>query len=131
MQEFVKSVEQPLEICKDDTAGDFIKCTYNYDNDSYRSPWSNKFFPELEEPHYPANEFRELEIKFNKIFSLYKKLYYSNSAVSSVYIYDLGETIEQGFICCLLIKNCNIKMKTKALIKQKKYLKKEAWILLI
>ena len=35
-------------------------------------------------------------------------MYYSNSAVSSVYVFDIGETIEQGFICCLLIKNSKI-----------------------
>lgn len=27
------------------TGRDFLKCEYNRDGDSYRSPWSNKYFP--------------------------------------------------------------------------------------
>ena len=33
---FLQKVDTPLEICRDDVLGDFIKCEYNRDGDSYR-----------------------------------------------------------------------------------------------
>ena len=47
-----------LEIEFDEQANrDFLKCEYNRDGDSYRSPWSNKYYPEASgEAVYPSNE---------------------------------------------------------------------------
>lgn len=39
------------------------------------------------------------------MFSLYKKAYYSPSAVSSVYIWPLGDNIEDGIALSVLLKN--------------------------
>ena len=47
-----------------DMKKEFLFCEYNKDNDSYRSPWSNKYYPEIEleegeedyEPIYPSME---------------------------------------------------------------------------
>jgi hypothetical protein len=36
LNSFLQKVDTPLEICKDDVLGDFIKCEYNRDGDSYR-----------------------------------------------------------------------------------------------
>lgn len=46
-------------------------------------------------------------MSLNKIFKLYSKSYYAN-AISSVYVWELGNTIEDGFCVAVLIKN-NVK----------------------
>ena len=108
--EFLNNIEKQLEICKDDSMGYFIKSSFNRVGDSYRSPWTNKFFPELEQPVYPPEIFRDLEVAFNDIYSLYAKLYYGNDAVSSVYVWEQGDSLENGFYIGLLIDNgTNIK----------------------
>ncbi|GJS84534.1 probable F-actin-capping protein subunit beta [Tanacetum coccineum] len=40
-------------LCDEDSGKEFILCEYNRDADSYRSPWSNKFHPHLEDGMYP------------------------------------------------------------------------------
>ena len=47
-----------IEIEIDSNTGrDFLKCEYNRDGDAYRSPWSNKYFPQAtEDPIYPNAE---------------------------------------------------------------------------
>jgi capping protein (actin filament) muscle Z-line, beta len=51
---------------------DFLKCEYNRDGDSYRSPWSNQYFPEAsEEAVYPSNDLLQMEQKFNDVFNRY------------------------------------------------------------
>ncbi len=39
------------------------------------------------------------------MFSIYSSLYYSSNTVSSVYVWELGNSIEDGFIVSILIKN--------------------------
>ena len=47
MQKITDSVDQPLEVAQDEVSGrEYLKHEYNRDGDSYRSPWSNKFYPE-------------------------------------------------------------------------------------
>ena len=47
--EIVQKIDQPLEVEIDSKNGrEFLKCEYNRDGDAYRSPWSNKYFPESE-----------------------------------------------------------------------------------
>jgi capping protein (actin filament) muscle Z-line, beta len=70
-----------------------------------RSPLSNKYFPELEDGRQLPKDLRELEVKFNKIFSIYSKQYYSNTAITSTYLTDLGEKIDDGFLVTILIKH--------------------------
>jgi len=71
----------------------------------YRSPHSNEYFPYSEDGSYPPEELRELEIKLNKMFNLYKNAYYSLNAVSSVYLWNLGDSIEDGLAISVFIKN--------------------------
>jgi len=97
--------------------GNFIKCSYNKLGDSYRSPWTNKFFPELKEPIYPPEIFREFEKSFNEIYSLYAKLYYGNNAVSSVFIWEQGESLDNGFNVAMLIDNSKSIIKKIFLLK--------------
>ena len=71
----------------EDEYGIFLKSEFNRDGNSYRSPISNKYSPKINDGLYPIKELRNLEIKFNKMIQIYTKLYYSDSAVSSVYIW--------------------------------------------
>ena len=52
--EFIQKIDQPLEIEIDTDSGrEFLKCEYNRDGDSYRSPFSNKYFPKENQPEDP------------------------------------------------------------------------------
>lgn len=77
-----------------------MKHEYNRDGDSYRSPWSNQYFPATESTFFPSAPLLKLEQKANAMFATYVKLYY-DSAFSSVYMVD---TQEPGFNACFLVK---------------------------
>lgn len=48
----------------------FLKHEYNRDGDSYRSPWSNNYFPASPEASfYPSDQLRQMEIKANEVFA--------------------------------------------------------------
>jgi capping protein beta len=79
----------------------FIKHEYNRDGESYRSPWSNTYFPPIEGGFYPSSQNLLLEKKANQIFEQYVRIYYDEPAVSSVYITD-SQT--DGFNACYLVK---------------------------
>lgn len=82
------------------TGRDYIKHEYNRDGDSFRSPWSNKFFPECDATFFPSAPLLELEQKMNDVFAQYVKLYY-DYAISSVY---LANAADSGFNACFLVK---------------------------
>jgi len=90
--ELWQRVDLPLKIQQDESNGkDFIVCDYNRDGDSHRSPWSNQYFPELEEGLQPTGALRELELKANQIFDVYRRQYYE-TGVASVYMWELGDS---------------------------------------
>jgi capping protein beta len=61
----------------DDTVGKiFLKHEYNRDGDSYRSPWSNQYFPQADSSFFPSAPLLQLEQKANAMFATYVKLYY-------------------------------------------------------
>ncbi|GKE38978.1 probable F-actin-capping protein subunit beta [Tanacetum coccineum] len=62
---------QPV-LCDEDSGKEFILCEYNRDADSYRSPWSNKFHPHLDDGMYPSEELRKLEVEANEVFTIYR-----------------------------------------------------------
>lgn len=112
---FLQKIDMPTTVCNEDSHGEFLKSEYNRDGDSYRyilkylfhrSPYSNTYFPPVEaDARYPTQELRDLEVKLNKIFAVYAKAYYSSSTISSVYVWELGESIYEGFCIVVLIKN--------------------------
>merc|ERR1712176_1007497 len=94
--------DQPLSTAKDEETGrPFILCDYNRDGDSYRSPFSNKYFPPCEEGFMIPERLRELEVRCNSVFDTYRQLYYEGG-ISSVYLWDQEET--GGFAGVFLIK---------------------------
>ncbi|GAB2277790.1 hypothetical protein Dimus_012494 [Dionaea muscipula] len=100
--DLLSQVDQPLQVLYDADCGkDFILCEYNRDADSYRSPWSNKYHPPLDEGIFPSLELRKLEIEANDVFAVYCDQYYE-CGLSSVYIWEDDDN--EGFIACFLIK---------------------------
>ncbi len=85
--EVIQKIDQPLgnhswndalETEFDEGAGkEFLKCEYNRDGDSYRSPWSNTYFPQpSDDAIYPSNDLLSLEQKANNVFQTYVSLYF-------------------------------------------------------
>lgn len=87
---------------------EFLKCEYNKDGDSYRSPWTNKYFPEIvveegeEEPIVPSPFLLEMEKKANDVFARYAKMYYDQNFITSVNFFD--QDGESQFGSCWLVK---------------------------
>jgi len=99
-ENLLSAVDQPLKVAHDPiTRKDYLLCDYNRDGDSYRSPWSNKYDPPLEDGAVPSTALRNLEVQANEVFDIYRDLYYEGG-VSSVYCWDL----EDGFAAVILIK---------------------------
>jgi len=99
-EQLLSAVDQLLKIAHDPISKrDYLLCDYNRDGDSYRSPWSNKYDPPLDDGAVPSSELRKLEITGNEVFDIYRDLYYEGG-VSSVYCWDL----DGGFAACILIK---------------------------
>mmetsp|Transcript_24848 Transcript_24848/g.30052 ORF Transcript_24848/g.30052 Transcript_24848/m.30052 type:complete len:274 (-) Transcript_24848:943-1764(-) len=99
-EELLSRVDQPLQIAFDEVANkDFLLCDYNRDGDSYRSPWSNRYFPEIDDGAAPSDDIRALEVEANGVFDAYRDQYYEGG-VSSVYLWDT----DAGFAGCFLIK---------------------------
>jgi capping protein beta len=100
--ELLNHVDQPLKTHKDPDSGkQYILCDYNRDGDSYRSPWSNKYFPDMDDGFLPSSELRAMEADANRVFDHYRKLYFEGG-VSSVYFFDTDEK-EDSFGACFLI----------------------------
>mmetsp|Transcript_19073 Transcript_19073/g.19811 ORF Transcript_19073/g.19811 Transcript_19073/m.19811 type:complete len:279 (+) Transcript_19073:68-904(+) len=98
--ELLQRVDQPLEESNDPQAGRaFLLCDYNRDGDSYRSPWSNQYYPPIDDGFLPSEKLRAMEMEANELFDSYRELYFEGGT-SSVYLWDL----ENGFAGCFLIK---------------------------
>lgn len=104
-EDLLSSVDQPLQTATDPTnSRAYLLCDYNRDTDSYRSPWSNKFYPPLpasiaNDASYPSERIRNLEVELNSAFDVYRQMYYEGG-IGSVYLWDLDE----GFAGVVLLK---------------------------
>jgi len=102
-EDLLNHVDQPLKVMKDTKAGrEFILCDYNRDGDSYRSPWSNFYFPPQDDGFLPSQALRKLEVEANEIFDTYRKLYFEGGQ-SSVYFFNTDEKDSKAFGSCFLI----------------------------
>lgn len=92
-QDLLSSVDTPLKVLTDSSNNKpYLGCDYNRDGDNYRSPYNNQYYPvNDEEAPFPSSTLRQLETKANESFDIYKDLYYENSGVSSVYLWDTEE----------------------------------------
>lgn len=104
-QHIAETIIAPLSINKSDTLGYFINSKFNKEENSFRSPWSNIYFPSASSQKEFIKELRELEIKLNNLVKIYAKLYYGEKAITSVFAWEQDQSILTGFNCAVLIKN--------------------------
>lgn len=98
--ELLQRIDLPLQEEKDAENGrTYLLCDYNRDGDSHRSPWSNNYYPPLEDGFLPSARIRQIEIEANELFDCYREQYYEGGT-SSVYLWDL----DNGFAGSFLIK---------------------------
>lgn len=101
--DLLNHVDQPLKVKKDTVKNqEFVLCDYNRDGDSFRSPWSNTYFPPLDDGFVPDARLRAMEIEANKIFDIYRKQYFEGG-YSSVYFFDTEAKDDKSFGACFLI----------------------------
>ena len=105
MKDIYKNFPIQFNINNSDPLGPFIESEVNKDGDSYRSPWSNTYFPPIDSNKLLPKELRELEQKLNELIKLYKKIYYNEDAISSAYITYSDDQISNGFTCTIYIKS--------------------------
>ncbi|CCX33595.1 F-actin-capping protein subunit beta [Pyronema domesticum] len=86
-EDLLSDTDQPLLVARDSENREYLLCDWNRDGDSYRSPWTNKYTPELEDGTYPSDALRNREIAANQAFDVYRELYYDRG-VSSVYLWN-------------------------------------------
>ena len=84
LNEFLQKVDTRTEISTEDPKGKFIKS---------------------EDGYFPSENLRKLEEKLNKMFKLYAKNYYNENTIISVYCWEFGKKISDGFGVGILIKN--------------------------
>jgi len=102
-EDLLNHVDQPLKLATDTKAQkQYILCDYNRDGDSYRSPWSNQYFPPLDDGFMPNSKLRAMEVEANKVFDVYRKLYFETGH-SSVYFFETDERSADAFGACFLI----------------------------
>ncbi|KAL0213121.1 hypothetical protein RCL1_006747 [Eukaryota sp. TZLM3-RCL] len=102
-EDLLPLVDQPLTLENDSLSNrQFLCCDHNRDVDSFRSPFSNTYFPALEDGILPPDNLRLLEIQANEAFSVYQHLYYDNAYSSAYFFPDL--TDETAFGACILFK---------------------------
>lgn len=103
-EELLQRVDTPLSVAVDPTADGrpFLKCDHNRDGSSYRSPWSNAYFPSSgvdandDDRLRPSPRLRDLEVQANEVFDIYRRLYYGDASVSSVYLWDADDDQDGG-----------------------------------
>lgn len=103
--DLLNHVDQPLKVEKDEKANrNFVLCDYNRDGDSYRSPWSNTYFPAMEDGFLPSDKLREMEKEANQLFDVYRHQYFEGG-YSSVYFFDTEDEGSDGsaFGACWLV----------------------------
>lgn len=86
--ELLNHIDQPLKVRTDPvTKQEYILCDYNRDGDSFRSCWSNQYFPPMDDGFLPNERLRTMELEANAIFDIYRKQYFEGGH-SSVYFFD-------------------------------------------
>ncbi|CDK25037.1 unnamed protein product [Kuraishia capsulata CBS 1993] len=98
-EDLLSSVDKPLKVQRcQETGKNYLTCDYNRDGDSFRSPWSNKYYPSIEDeaeaPH-PSKVLRQLEQYANDSFDIYRDLYYEGG-ISSVYLWDQDTDVDES-----------------------------------
>jgi len=101
--ELLTRIDQPLQVETNPKTGKkCILCEFNRDGDSHRDHNSNEYFPEFQ--GFTPNRFlRNMEELANKLFDIYRQLYFEDGSVSSVYFFDTDKANTNTFGACWLI----------------------------
>lgn len=94
-----------------DSDRDFLCCGFNQEGCSYRSPYSGRYYPPLEDGYEPSGALRRLEIRTNELFADYVNRYYG-AALSSVYFSQSSE--KAGFSVCFAVRKTATKREKSA-----------------
>lgn len=75
VDELYQRVDVPLKVAEDTNTKEkckFLLSEHNRDGDSYRSPWSDTYFPPFEEGDgfHPSERLRPLELHANEVFNV-------------------------------------------------------------
>ena len=91
--EILQTVDIPLTLVTDTVNNcQYIACEFNRDLDSYRSPFSNQYFPALDDGQQIPDRLRRMEIMANTAFASYCHLYYTGG-ISSVYLWEIDDNV--------------------------------------
>ena len=89
--ELISSVDVPLKVEEDTTVHqNFVKCDYNRDGDSYRSPYSNEYFPPIDDGQQIPDRLRKIEVLANNGFSAYLSRYFGHGTLSA-YCWEISD----------------------------------------
>ncbi|OHT09600.1 F-actin-capping protein subunit beta [Tritrichomonas foetus] len=92
-EDILSTTDIPLQTAIDPTNSQhYIKCDYNRDGDSYRSPYSNKYYPPLDDGLEIPDELRKIEQLAQTGFRTYLRQYFG-SGVLSVYCWPVDDRI--------------------------------------
>jgi capping protein beta len=68
----------------------YLQCHYNFEGTSFRSPWTNTFYPNKADGKDVTadedSEIRQMEVSFNEVWDAYRQHYYGRDAVGSVFL---------------------------------------------
>lgn len=70
----------------------------------HRSPWSNEYYPAMEDGFLPTQRLREMEIEANQLFDIYRKLcvailsYPHLAVLQSIMEFALGVVVHSLFV---------------------------------
>ena len=92
MDDLLSTIDVPLKVATDSSQKEFIKCDYNRDGDSYRSPYTNKYYPPLSDGQLPPPDLRKMEELGNKGFQRYLQQYFG-SGVISCYCWEIDTDV--------------------------------------
>jgi capping protein beta len=125
--EILQKVDQPLKLGVDTKENvEYLLSEFNRDGDSYRystcfestrsrSPHSNQYFPAMEEGLRPKEATREFEMKANRMFDEYRKLYFEGG-ICNVYCWDKPDgnfagviLVKKGRILLIATKRVDVK----------------------
>jgi capping protein beta len=89
----LSTVDVPIKVVKDtDSDSLFLACEFNRDLDSFRSPFSNKYFPPLPDGQKIPDRLRKIEVRANTAFNAYRQLYFQGG-ISSVYLWEIDTNV--------------------------------------
>lgn len=81
--EILSTTDIPFQIETDPkTKRKYIKCDYNRDGDSYRSPFSNEYYPPLEGGFQISQKLRDIETLAQSTFQVYLEQYFRTGTIS-------------------------------------------------